>query len=115
MIDSNCGECQNDLIKKQRGCESPTQMPVWVIDDYEFFICPLSFLSYQILTWYKKYKLIKDGICKPVNYNNSSPKFLDAINIYDHYYNKFRNEKIEVDKQEKNFKKLREAKQWQKK
>jgi len=113
MITSHCGECTNDLIKEQRGCEQPTQMPVWVIDEYSFFICPLSFISPQIKSWYNKYNQIKKGICQKLNFNSTNPKFFEAIDFYTYYLDKCKQDKIDINEQSKNIRILKEAKQWQ--
>lgn len=109
LIDSSCDECTNDQIKKIRGCEQPTHAPVWVIGDYEFYICPLTYLSLQIKHWYNKYRQIKNGFCKPLDYNKTNPKFFEAINIYEYYLDQGREDKKEIEKQKKNFRKLDEA------
>ncbi len=115
MITESCADCSNDHIKKLRGCEQPTQTPVWVADEYEFYICPIQWITPQITTWSRKYRYIKDNICNSINYDNSNPKFLEAIEIYEKYLHEFREDKQKSDKQEKSFKKLKEAKLWQKK
>lgn len=109
LIDSTCDECTNDFIKQQRGCEKPTHSPVWVAGDYEFYTCPLMYLSVQIKHWYKKYVNIKKGICKPVNYNTTNPKFFDAIAVFENYLDSFKQDKRDIEKNKKNFKKLDEA------
>jgi len=97
------------------GCEAPTQLPAWVIDDYEFYVCPNSFISTQILTWYKKYKQIKNGICKPIDYDTANPKFFEAINVYENHFDNFRSNQSKKQEQDKNFKKLDDIKKWEQK
>lgn len=87
-------------------------VPVWVIEEFKFYICPLQWLSLHIRFWYQKYKNIKDGICQPVNYNLTSAKFFEAINIYEFYLNKFTRQKLESKKQDDGFKKLRDSQKW---
>ena len=81
-----------------------------MVDDYEFFVCPLSFLSSQIKFWYKKYKLIKDQICKPLDYVITINKFFEAVNIYEFYLSKFQNDKQTIDKNDKALQQLSEIK-----
>lgn len=82
------------------------------MDDYEFYICPITFISLQIQLWHKKYKHIKNGICKPIEYNTSNPKFFEAINIYEYYLDKFKEDRQQIEKDAKEFQKLKEAKLW---
>lgn len=101
----------NAQIKEQRGCDKPTQIPVWVIDEYKFFICPFKWVSPQISFWYKKYSLIKNNICLPLNYDFCNPKFIEAIDIYEYYLHQFTKDKIKNEEINKSFRQLKEAKQ----
>lgn len=115
LITSSCIDCTNDQIKSIRGCVKSTQTPVWIIDDYEFYICPITFLSLQIRFWYKKYQQIKNGICQQINYDKTSPKFFEAIDVYEYYLEKFREDKKDINKNDTSLKKLQEITKCQQK
>ena len=91
------------------GCVEPTQFPVWTIDEYQFHICPINFLSPQIKSWFNHYKQIKDGICSKVNYGLTNAKFFEAINIYENYLNNCNRENANYQKEQKTFKVLKDA------
>lgn len=97
-------------MKIQRGCKQPLQRPVWVIEDFQFFVCPLNWLSFQILAWSDEYKLIKKGICKQIEYSKIASKFFSAITIYEKYLYEFQKDKKQIDKSEKTFTILKKIK-----
>jgi hypothetical protein len=67
-------------------------------------------LTPQIRQWSKKYRLIKDNICQPLSYENTSAKFFEAITIYEPNLEKFKENNKKEDKLDKSFKILKDAK-----
>ena len=105
-LQMDCVDCQRDL----NGCENPTQLPVWGTEEYEFYVCPMHFLTPQIISWGKHYNLIKNNISKPINYETTQAKWIEAIDIYELALTTCQNMKTKNDKLESSFKKLKDMK-----
>lgn len=70
------------------GCDKPTQAAVWADDEDEFYTCPLRFLTDEVVVWYSEYSYNKElGGAKP--YANQSKRFIDAMFLYNKYYNEY--------------------------
>jgi hypothetical protein len=80
------------------GCETPTQVAVWETEEYEFFNCPLRFVSNSVWEWCNEYAYAKDlGTALP--YNLQSNLFLEAWAVYSSEYNERIRKKMKHDKE----------------
>jgi hypothetical protein len=102
-LEYNCQYCQNDPgIKKELGCEEPKQVVVWETEDYDFYSCPLSFISPAHWEWYSEYAYNKEFMKGP-DYNGQSALWLEAWFYYISNYNNFVRERMKksANKQDK--------------
>lgn len=83
-----CSECSKEE-KKIFGCEQPSQVAVWGIEDIMFYSCPLLFLNEEIVNWYQEYKMLKEGIVLPDKFLEKQAKWYEAVSVYSLYFQKF--------------------------
>jgi hypothetical protein len=106
-IDWSCEGCDQQL-KELRGCESPTQIPIWAYEELEFHYCPLKWITHQILNWFNEYQLTKKGLVQPLPYNKRQSRWCELANLYEVESSKKEAEKMQKeDKTSKGLKTLR--------
>ena len=92
-------DCQTaPELRKDLGCEEPTQMPVWEIEDYEFYSCPLSFVSPAVWEWYSEYLYMKEFGVAPTM-DRQSALFIEAWSTYTYWYGKLCRQKMDKDRE----------------
>lgn len=97
-IKLSCHECP-EVIRTAFGCENPTQAPVWEFDDFEFYNCPISFITPEITEWFLEYKYVKAGIVQALRYEERQARWYDAVELYEGYLEAFmtaKNKKVKV-------------------
>jgi len=70
-------------LKEKLGCETPTQEAVWEDEDDVFFNCPIRFITENVWAFIKKYDAIKNGICRPKEYEQTAARFIQAANFFE--------------------------------
>lgn len=89
---SDCSTCAKE-VREMYGCEKPTQVPVWVVDDNKdgigFYNCPVKFLTDKMYSWYNEYKLLKEGLVSPDKYYEKQARWFDAVKCYQEFCNVF--------------------------
>jgi len=118
----NCSDCQDDPEQKSAwGCETPTQVPVWVDDDSilswlfdcykvegeteslwglgdEYYICPFKLIADEIFEWYREYSYYKTFTGSAPRYQEQTEHWLTCMMIYEHYFSQFTIEKMKTKK-----------------
>jgi hypothetical protein len=82
-------------MKEEWGCNKPTENPVWVDDEDEYFTCPFKFYINcpSARDFLKRYDDLKDGIVAPLPYDKTLAKFLEAVSFFNGEYCRFLKDK----------------------
>ena len=72
------------------GCENPSQVPVWEIEELQFYTCPMKiFHNSNVNDFYRELNMLQLGYIQPDKYNEKQARWYDAVTIYNSYYNRF--------------------------
>ena len=92
----SCSECQSvPELREQRGCEVPTQQPVWEDGEDQYFSCPLLWITDEIIAWYDEVVYSKEFGGLP--YDRQSNRFVEAYLFYQSEMSRFTKEKSAKD------------------
>ena len=87
IIDISCDNC-NDMQKKIYACTENSDTPVFEYEEYEFYTCPLKFITNNIFDFYDElsyYELFPGSAPK---YGQHSITFWNLTKLYKSTYNK---------------------------
>lgn len=79
------------------GCVGPAQEPAWEIDGFEFYVCPMRFITSNLLDFILMIRYDKE-FGTGEKYLDQMPKYIEAWDIYNSYYNRFTGERMRSNK-----------------
>lgn len=96
----SCSECQFvPELKEQRGCEKPTQQPVWEDEDDVYYSCPILWITQEIIDWYDEMAYSKEF--GGAAYTDQSNRFVEAWLFYNSEMGRFSKAKLDKGKEDK--------------
>lgn len=96
----SCLECQYvPELKEQRGCERPTQQPVWEDEDDIYYSCPINWITDEIGQWWDE--VVYSREFGGMSYDQQSNRFVEAYLFYSAEFNRFSKLKIDKGKEDK--------------
>lgn len=96
IIPQSCSKCQRDpALKEFWGCDKPSQTVVERLPDdsdnvFEYYSCPMLFISKSSNDFYQKYTMTKNGQIRPQEYDSEDAKYIDMVNYYESWLNRFK-------------------------
>lgn len=106
-IKINCEAC-DEYQKEQLCCSGVAEeIPVFEIDEYEYYSCPLKFIDSLIAEFYTElsyYELFPGSAPK---YGDHNDRFYAAVRLYKSVYNKYAYETKSKDSTDKSLSELR--------
>jgi hypothetical protein len=92
-ITFNCESC-NTLMQKDLCCSGEAPYPVMIHDEYEFYSCPIKWLSDAVYSWYDEYSYYEIYPNSAPSYDNVNLRYWDCVKIYKSTLNKAEIDKI---------------------
>jgi len=74
-------------LKKEWGCETPSQSVVWEIDGNDLYICPVKAIPDTVIDFWTEYEYYRRFPNAMPTYHKQTAKWLEAMSLYDYHYN----------------------------
>ena len=99
-LELSCRACAADpQLKSMSGCEEPTQEPVWVDGEDEYYSCPVLFVPETVSEWYEEYAYATE-FGTTIDFKDRPARWLEAMKIYRTCYNTWVEERLSKQRQQ---------------